>query len=413
MEQTKIDINHYNYLLPDNRIARYPNESRSGSKLLVYKPGEEIRHTVFAEIGRELKPGNLLVYNNTRVIHARLVFYKETGAQIEIFILTPRQPADYHEVFNQTCCCTWSCMVGNLKKWKNGTLQTTIKNGENSFVLKAKKSGTDEKTDQLITFTWDGGLSFAEILNLAGKIPIPPYLNRESEEIDTTRYQTIYSQFDGSVAAPTAGLHFTPQVFANLKSNGTSLAEITLHVGAGTFQPVKAINALDHKMHGEQIIISEELLKNLLLYKGRVIATGTTSLRALETLYWLGVKTLQAELPAHLGQWDWQALPQNFSFTESINGLLNYIGQNKLHSLSALTEIMIIPGYRFRIANALITNFHQPKSTLLLLVAAFVGDKWEHIYNYAMQNNFNFLSYGDSSLLYAPSPDHEQLQLNS
>jgi S-adenosylmethionine:tRNA ribosyltransferase-isomerase len=396
----KIDITYFDYLLPDHRIAKYPLYQRDSSKLLVSRPESGISQTVFSKISDELEPGSLVVYNNTRVIHARLNFTKDTGAHIEIFLLAPHLPADYQQILCETETCSWTCMVGNLKKWKEGSLKMTLNVTGVIINLVVTKSGMDEKNDLIVQFTWDKHLSFAEILNNCGKIPIPPYLNRESEEIDRTRYQTVYSQAEGSVAAPTAGLHFTTKVFDDFKKKNIETDSVTLHVGAGTFQPVKAENALEHRMHAEQIVVSKKLLENLLHHDGKIIATGTTTLRTLESLYWLGVKAIQGNKPEHLQQWEWQTIPDSYSLTESFEALNGYLQQNKLKELSALTEIMIIPGYRFKVSNALITNFHQPKSTLLLLISAFIGEKWKEIYDFALANDFRFLSYGDSSLLF-------------
>jgi S-adenosylmethionine:tRNA ribosyltransferase-isomerase len=375
----KIDITYFDYLLPDHRIAKYPLYQRDSSKLLVSRPESGISQTVFSKISDELEPGSLVVYNNTRVIHARLNFTKDTGAHIEIFLLAPHLPADYQQILCETETCSWTCMVGNLKKWKEGSLKMTLNVTGVIINLVVTKSGMDEKNDLIVQFTWDKHLSFAEILNNCGKIPIPPYLNRESEEIDRTRYQTVYSQAEGSVAAPTAGLHFTTKVFDDFKKKNIETDSVTLHVGAGTFQPVKAENALEHRMHAEQIVVSKKLLENLLHHDGKIIATGTTTLRTLESLYWLGVKAIQGNKPEHLQQWEWQTIPDSYSLTESFEALNGYLQQNKLKELSALTEIMIIPGYRFKVSNALITNFHQPKSTLLLLISAFIGEKWKEI----------------------------------
>jgi S-adenosylmethionine:tRNA ribosyltransferase-isomerase len=396
----KIDITDFDYPLPDHRIAKYPLYQRDSSKLLVSRPESGISQTVFSKISDELEPGSLVVYNNTRVIHARLNFTKDTGAGIEIFLLAPHLPADYQQILCETETCSWTCLVGNLKKWKDGALKMTINVTGVIINLEANKMGVDKKNDLIVQFSWDKHLSFAEILNNCGKIPIPPYLNRESEEIDRTRYQTVYSQAEGSVAAPTAGLHFTSKVFDDFNKKNIEIDSLTLHVGAGTFQPVKAENALEHKMHAEQIMVSKRLLENLLHHDDKIIATGTTTLRTLESLYWLGVKAIQGNKPEHLQQWEWQTLPDSYSLTESFDALNDYLQQNKLIELSALTEIMIIPGYRFKVSNALITNFHQPKSTLLLLISAFIGEKWKEIYDYALANDFRFLSYGDSSLLF-------------
>lgn len=399
LNTARIDISKFTYDLPDNRIAKYPVEKRDRSKLLLYKKGE-ISEFDFTHISEIVPANSSLFYNNTRVIHARIQFFKVTGARIEIFCLSPHEPSDYQIAFQETKTCTWICMVGNLKKWKTESLKAlfTINNVE--YTLTADKSGTDDKGNSLIKFTWTGGFSFAEVLNANGKIPIPPYLNRDTEEVDTRRYQTIYSQYDGSVAAPTAGLHFTPEVFEDLKRKKVKLQNVTLHVGAGTFQPVKTENAREHKMHGEQIIVDKRLLQNIIDNEGSIIATGTTTMRTLESIYWLGVKCSFGETPNHLMQWDWERLNKALSMEESIQLLIDYIEREGIESFSAVTEIMIVPGYQFRVVDILITNFHQPNSTLLLLIAAFIGEKWKDVYAFALENNFRFLSYGDSSILF-------------
>lgn len=395
----RIDISRYTYNLPDNRIAKYPSDKRDSSKLLFYRNGS-ISEQKFTDIPGILPEGSTLLYNNTRVIHARIQFYKKTGAKIEIFCLSPHAPSDYQLAFRETKSCTWNCMVGNLKKWKQEALETSFEVDNKQYILKANKAGTDEKGNQLITFEWTGGFSFAEVLNTTGKIPIPPYLNRETEAIDTNRYQTIYSQYDGSVAAPTAGLHFTPEVFKEIENKGIKLQNVTLHVGAGTFQPVKAEDAREHKMHGEQIIIDKALLETLNNSGGKIIATGTTTMRTLESIYWLGVKCSMGEDPTHLMQWDWESFNSNLTLKESIQCLIDYIESNNLESISAITEIMIVPGYKFKVVDILITNFHEPNSTLLLLIAAFIGEDWRKVYSFALENHFRFLSYGDSSVLF-------------
>ncbi len=398
MKRKQIDINDYSYNLPESKIAKYPNEKRDNSKLLIYN-AQDILHTQFNELPSILPPQGTIVYNNTRVIHARIKFHKKTGAKIEVFCLSPYAPSDYQVAFEQTGSVTWQCMVGNLKKWKDEKLEVDYTIDNTLFCLTAEKDGTDNKGNQLIKFTWNSNTSFAEVLNATGTIPIPPYLNRDSENIDTSRYQTIYSQFDGSVAAPTAGLHFTPLIFEQLTTKGIALKEVTLHVGAGTFQPVKAEDAREHKMHGEQIVVTKQFMADVINKPGKIIATGTTSMRTLESLYWLGVKTLNGESPVHLSQWEWEDLPKGVKLQDSFTALLTFMDSNELEFLSAVTEIMIVPGYDFKVVDMLITNFHQPKSTLLLLIAAFIGEKWKDVYNYALENDFRFLSYGDSSLL--------------
>ena len=400
MKNKAINISDFSYELPENRIAKYPLGQRDDSRLLVYKTKTGIRECTFSQIVDILTPGQLVVCNNTRVIHARIKFRKKTGAAIEIFCLNPIDPPNYEEAFLQTNNIIWSCMVGNLKKWKDEKLCLEVDINGKTTHLYAEKEGVSGKGQQLVKFSWDSGLSFAELLNATGKIPIPPYLKRESEYIDKTRYQTVYSQYDGSVAAPTAGLHFTKDVMDSMQQKSIPIAEVTLHVGAGTFQPVKTEDAREHRMHGEQIIVKKELIELLIAHDGNVVATGTTTMRTLESIYWLGVKIINGEDPLHLLQWDWERSWQPVTSVQSLEAVLTYMDNMDIDHIEAVTEIMIVPGYRFRIVSALITNFHQPGSTLLLLIAAFIGDKWEEVYQYALENGFRFLSYGDSSLLY-------------
>lgn len=394
-----IAIREYNYSLPNGRIARYPLERRDASKLLVYR-NARIEDTIFSKIDEFLPSGSCLFFNNTKVIHARLHFLKKTGARIEIFCLSPHQPAEYQLSFSQNSTCTWKCMVGNLKKWKSGPLVTENRIGNKLVKLTANKVGFDGNS-VLIKFEWNTGMSFGEILDHIGSIPIPPYLERESEEIDNERYQTIYSRNDGSVAAPTAGLHFTPEIVKKLKEKKIELHEITLHVGAGTFQPVKSQNAMDHSMHSEFFSVDRSFIEILANTNGPIVATGTTTLRTLESLYWLAVKSSVIMKPVFmLEQWEDKTLPGDIPTKEAFKNFAEILRQEGLNSYTASTGIMIVPGYQFRVIDALITNFHQPASTLLLLVAAFIGDDWKKVYDHALQNNFRFLSYGDSSLLW-------------
>ncbi|MBN1182088.1 MAG: S-adenosylmethionine:tRNA ribosyltransferase-isomerase [Bacteroidales bacterium] len=394
-----IKIKDYSYALPENRIAKYPLEKRDESKLLLYAPEKEITHTVFHDITKQLPEKSLLVYNNTRVIHARLKFRKKTGASVEIFCLSPYLPVDYQQALSSTEKCQWECLVGNMKKWKDEDLELTITINNLPVTLLAHKTEASQKNNPVIEFSWDKDFSFAELLQNCGTIPIPPYLNRESEESDSTRYQTIYSELDGSVAAPTAGLHFTTEVLNKLTQRNINAEELTLHVGAGTFIPVKADNAREHQMHGERIFITRKLLQKIITSEGPIVATGTTSLRTLESLYWIGVKSKLKMNINCLNQWDWENTPSEFSVEEALNELLIKMDAEQTDEISATTEIMIVPGYEFKIVKGLITNFHQPQSTLLLLIAAFVGERWKEIYSYALENDFRFLSYGDSSLL--------------
>jgi S-adenosylmethionine:tRNA ribosyltransferase-isomerase len=397
-----LQISGYDYPLPDERIAKYPLAERDSSKLLVYRNGE-ISETRFTALRQLLTPGHLLVFNNTKVIPARLKFQKTTGANIEIFCLEPIDPADYQTAF-QSGACTWKCIVGNLKKWKESSLVKTIETNGHTIHLTASKTA-DLQTYQHIRFTWDDeSLSFSDVIELAGVTPIPPYLNRDTEEIDRDRYQTVYSRIKGSVAAPTAGLHFTDRLLDQLQDSGTSLAELTLHVGAGTFKPVQTDNIGDHEMHTEFFRVSSGTLKSLMEHHGKIVSVGTTTLRTLESLYWLGIKIHQGmfgnESILHLGQWEAYELEGTLSYSEAIGVVLAYLDSNHLHELFAYTQIIIAPGYMVRSIKALITNFHQPKSTLLLLVSAITGNDWKKIYTYALNNNFRFLSYGDSSILF-------------
>ncbi len=399
MSVEKIAINDYDYALPEERIAKYPLPKRDESKLLIYK-NNGIDESIFRNLPEFIPPESQLYVNDTRVIHARLKFKKLTGAKIELFCLTPFEPVDYQISFSQTKTCTWICMVGNLKKWKNEILQLDFVSNSVKYSLKAEKVDL-AGGHAIVRFKWDGDLSFGEVLDSLGKIPIPPYLNRESETIDDSRYQTIYSDIKGSVAAPTAGLHITQDVISKLKKKNIVPQTITLHVGAGTFQPVKTDNALKHAMHSEVFSVSMQTLTNLAESNTPVIATGTTTLRTLESLYWLGVKSIEAQkLCFKLEQWDHKTLPDNLSSKEVFKKLVEILKQENIKNFNAETAIMIVPSYNFKLVDGLITNFHQPSSTLLLLVAAFIGDNWKDVYDYAMKNNFRFLSYGDSSILW-------------
>ncbi len=406
MQVKEIKIDDYSYNLPNHRIAKYPANERDQSKLLYYKSGE-ISTKHFGEIHSLLSPETLLVMNNTKVIHARLVFYKTTGARIEVFCLEPLMPADYSQNFQQTERCIWKCAIGNLKRWKSGILQMNFSVNNINFILQAKQLNNDGRSYN-VEFSWkaiDNELiekpSFVQVLEITGKIPIPPYLNREAEECDTNSYQTVYSKSKGSVAAPTAGLHFTDSVFNSLKNNNIACEEITLHVGAGTFVPVKCEQIGDHPMHTEHFSVSKKCLTKIIAHLGKITAVGTTSVRTLESLFWLSIK-LQKQLHSaelHIAQWEVYNLEGSQNVNTALNWLLQYMEKNNMTELRASTAIIIVPSYSFRVVNSIITNFHQPKSTLLLLIAAFVGNSWKDIYNYALQNDFRFLSYGDSSLL--------------
>ena len=393
-----IRIELYDYQLPDERIAKYPLEQRDKSKLLIYNKGN-ISSNTFSEIDYYIPENSTLVFNNTKVIQARLKFYKETGAQIEIFCLEPIEPSDYALAFEQTEKVTWKCIVGNLKKWKTEDLKSRIRIKDSEIEIVATKKGAVGNT-QIIEFKWNNNLvSFSEILENVGVTPIPPYLNRESENIDKERYQTVYSKFKGSVAAPTAGLHFTKAVLEKLQKKEIKLSEITLHVGAGTFTPVKSETVNEHEMHTEHFVVKKETIQQLLDAE-RIVAVGTTSVRTIESLYWIGVKLIfQNKLDTHITQWEPYNLKTDIIKEEALQALFNYMNQNDLKQIEASTQIMIVPGYDFKMIDLLITNFHQPKSTLLLLIAAFIGDDWKNVYRYALENGFRFLSYGDSSVL--------------
>lgn len=397
--ERKINISDYTYELPTGRIAKYPLPGRDESKLLVYK-NNSITESKFSEINNFIPADSRLIFNTTRVIHARLAFQKNTGAIIEVFCLAPHAPLDYQLSFSQMHTCTWNCMVGNLKKWKSGKLKLTTEISGKKIILEAERIAHEEK-NILIRFSWKHEISFGELLDNLGTIPIPPYLRRSSEDIDNTRYQTIYSKQEGSVAAPTAGLHFTDAVFKSLQKKNISLRELTLHVGAGTFQPVKTENALEHKMHREFFSVSLDLIRSLAEDQHSVISTGTTTLRTLESLYWLGLKSISTnQVQTNLDQWEYLDLKGNYSRYKLFSAFSELLENNNVDEFHAETQIMIVPGYQFKVADALITNYHQPGSTLLLLVAAFIGEDWKKVYEYAINNNFRFLSYGDSSILW-------------
>lgn len=406
-------IEDYDYPLPDERIAKYPLATRDSSKLLVYKDGT-IGESVFSRITDFLPEKSLLVCNNTRVIHARIVFYKSTGARIEVFCLEPVDPSDYVLSLSSTISCEWKCMIGNSKKWKEGKLEHVFSSQGNSVTFSAEKMEGPDNTHQ-IRFSWDNpDYSFSEIIEQIGELPIPPYLRRNTEESDELTYQTVYSKIEGSVAAPTAGLHFTDTVFQKLKDKNISIEELTLHVGAGTFQPVKTNDVAQHIMHTETIAVSIETVRQIRQNLGRIFAVGTTSVRTLESLYYIGLSNLSSLKAIEKGQhtdlikvtqWEPYIERQSeVSTRQALQNISDYLEENQLDTLHAETQILIKPGFRFRIVEGMITNFHQPKSTLLLLVSAFVGKDWKKIYDYALENDFRFLSYGDSSLLMKSGP---------
>ena len=414
-----IRISDYNYPLPDDRIAKFPLPQRDHSKLLVYRHGE-VTDDQFYHLPDYLPKGALMVFNNTKVIQARMHFRKlnangePLGALIEVFLLEPAEPADYELMFQTQGRCAWYCLIGNLKKWKEGALQRTVTINGNEVTVTATR-GPQKGTSHLVTFTWESGLpspftlhpspSFAELIDVMGELPIPPYLNRETQESDKTTYQTVYSKIKGSVAAPTAGLHFTPDVLSALDSHGIDREELTLHVGAGTFKPVKCEDVSDHEMHTEYIAVRRQTVEKLLAHDCQAIAVGTTSVRTLESLYWMGLKLLRnphlTEDELHVSQWEpYNSLhPSPFTLHHSLQALLAWYDDNGVDVLHSSTQIIIAPGYDYKIVKMLVTNFHQPQSTLLLLVSAFVHGDWRRIYDYALAHDFRFLSYGDSSLL--------------
>ncbi|MCL3781456.1 S-adenosylmethionine:tRNA ribosyltransferase-isomerase [Prolixibacteraceae bacterium JC049] len=401
IEQVKqIEIAEYNYSLPDERIAQYPLEQRDASKLLVWEKGN-IRDERFVELGNHIPADSLLIFNNTKVIQARLHFQKSTGAKIEIFCLDPVQPTDYALNFAQRTECTWKCIVGNSKKWKSGLLSKPLTIDGKQVTLNAERLEANPG-ESIIRFSWDGEVSFSEVIEAAGIIPIPPYLNRDTEQSDLERYQTVFSKIKGSVAAPTAGLHFTEKVFETFEAKNIRRAEVTLHVGAGTFKPVKSDTIDGHDMHTEHILVKRQLIETLLKQEAPIIAVGTTSIRTIESLFWMGVKTMQnpdidpTEL--HITQWTPYLQPCKVTKNDALSALLSYMDKHQLDIIDSSTQIIIAPGYTFRVMSGMITNFHQPQSTLLLLISAFLGDEWKTIYQHALANEYRFLSYGDSNL---------------
>lgn len=402
LEKVKqISIKDFTYDLPDERIAKFPVDPRDSSQLLLYRNGE-ISRSQFRHLPDFLPENSLLVYNNTKVIRARMFFRKETGAQIEIFCLEPLAPADYAQNFQAQGSCEWLCLVGNLKKWKGGQLSRRLMVDGREVVFSAEHVGVEDKA-QRIRFSWTPAeVRFGDLLEEAGQIPIPPYLNRESQQSDEHSYQTVYSRIEGSVAAPTAGLHFTPAVLQNIDEKQIKRQEVTLHVSASTFQPVKSEQMDGHPMHLEFISADEALIRDLMTYEGRITAVGTTSVRTLESLYWFGVHLLEtkfAESAWTLDQWYPYQSHSEYSMQEALQAILDDLQQRGESVFTASTRLLIAPGYTFRVVSDIITNFHQPQSTLLLLVSAYVGEDWRKIYDYALQNDFRFLSYGDSSLL--------------
>ena len=396
----EIHIEDYNYGLDDSRIAKYPLPERDATKLLHYKKGtvEELR---FRDLPDLLESDTLMVFNDTKVVPARLHFQKESGAHIEIFCLEPVAPSEYNLSFAATESCSWKCVIGNAKKWKNDLLSLYNPASDpilEELSLKAELLSREGQTG-VVRFVWNGSYPFSRVLEQAGTVPIPPYLNRESEELDTQRYQTVYAHIRGSVAAPTAGLHFTEEVLDRLRQKGIEMETVCLHVGAGTFFPVKSSLVSEHPMHREPFVVSRDLIARLARKNGPLLAVGTTSVRTLESLYYIGVSCLEKGAPEDVEQWAPYTREYSYSTREALGAIVKYLDSKGLKALVAGTRIIIVPGFRFRLVDKLVTNFHQPESTLILLVSAFVNGDWRTIYDFALKNNFRFLSYGDSSLL--------------
>lgn len=403
-QETKhIRIKDFNYELPNERIAKHPLKDRDQCKLLVYKQGE-ISNTVFNTLPTYLPEGALMIFNNTKVIQARLHFRKETGAKIEIFCLEPAEPTDYALNFAANRKCSWYCLVGNSSKWKEGALKRDFHVKGRTVEVSAVRKGPHGAASFEVEFSWDDAdVTFADLLDAIGEIPIPPYLNRQSEESDKTDYQTVYSKINGSVACPTAGLHFTDEVLADLDRHGIDREEVTLHVGAGTFKPVKSEEIEGHEMHSEYIVVHRHTIEKLIAHGGKAIAVGTTSVRTLESLYYIGVKLAgnpeATEEQLHIDQWMPYDHDYKLTVVEALQNILDYLNRNHTEALHTSTQIIIAPGYDYKIVKIMVTNFHQPQSTLLLLVSAFVKGDWRRIYDYALAHDFRFLSYGDACLL--------------
>ena len=396
-----IRIEDYNYELPDEKIAKYPLSKRDASKLLHYESGN-VDQKLFSDISSLIPEGSLMVFNDTKVVPARLHFQRETGAHIEIFCLEPVLPEEYVSMFAVTDRCRWKCIVGNVKRWKNDTL--TLYNPDNDPAISSMGLKADlilrEGETSVVEFSWADGAPFSKVLEVCGSVPIPPYLNRDTEDIDLERYQTLYARYRGSVAAPTAGLHFTEEVLDKIRERNVSLETVCLHVGAGTFLPVKSSLVSEHTMHREPFVVTLDFLEKLLARAGKVVAVGTTSVRTLESLYYIGVKCIENGVPSDVDQWDPYVRNYDYSLEDSLKALVEYLKVNSLKELQLGTRIIIVPGYIFKVVDVLVTNFHQPQSTLLLLISAFVKGDWKKIYDYALTNDFRFLSYGDSSILF-------------
>lgn len=401
--EPKIKIEDFSYNLPDEKIAKFPLSERDASRILIYRDGV-ISESKFSNLAEIVPNDSLIVFNNTKVVPARLIFKKESGAKIEIFCLEPHKPAEYVNSFSTIKECSWVAVVGNAKRWKSGIIKLDNFNSIEAANLNLTAECIDKSENSyIIKFKWDGGVSFSEVLDICGKIPIPPYLHRESQESDKERYQTLYAKERGSVAAPTAGLHFTNEVLNKLKHSNILTDEICLHVGAGTFIPVKSNEISDHKMHSEPFSVSLNFVKNLytkLVENKSIVAVGTTSVRTIESLYYLGLQIIMNGFPKDVSQWEPYSTDEKYSAEDALKALISWMESINLQNLERRTEIIIVPGYNFKFVNVLITNFHQPQSTLLLLISSFTGDKWRDIYKYALGNDFRFLSYGDSSIIF-------------
>ena len=394
-----IKIQDFDYALPDGRIAKYPLPQRDSSKLLLYRDGK-CTDRLFSDLPSLLPDGALMVFNDTKVVPARLFFKRDSGAHIVIFCLQPHSPAEYVSAFAATSSCSWKCVIGNVKRWKDDLLSYDTTDPELSAVnLKARLIDREERTGT-VEFSWDGGAPFSQVLDMCGRVPIPPYLGRDTEAIDLERYQTTYAHIRGSVAAPTAGLHFTPKTLSDIAARGIEMQNVCLHVGAGTFLPVKSEKVADHPMHREPFVVSRDLLAKLAAGGRPVVAVGTTSIRTLESLYYAGACCIENGEPQDVSQWTPYEREWQYTTAEALAALVDYLDSKGLQELKIGTRIIIVPGFRFRIADALVTNFHQPQSTLLLLVSAFVGGDWRTIYDHALAGSYRFLSYGDSSLLF-------------
>lgn len=397
----EIHIEEYNYPLPEERIAKYPLATRDSSKLLKYQDSNVTDHK-FTSLPEILEEGSMMVFNDTKVVPARLHFQRSTGAHIEIFCLEPVLPEEYVSMFAVTDRCRWKCIVGNVKRWKKDTLHLYNPDSETVVSEMGLKADLIERQGEtsIVEFTWDDGAPFSRVLEVCGSIPIPPYLNRGTEDIDLERYQTLYARFRGSVAAPTAGLHFTENVLEAIRQKNIDIQTVCLHVGAGTFLPVKSSLVSEHTMHREPFVVTLDFLKKLVEKQGKLIAVGTTSVRTLESIYYIGVKCIETGRPADVDQWDPYTRTYGYTVQEAVQALISFLEANSLKELQLGTRIIIVPGYEFKVVDVLVTNFHQPQSTLLLLISAFVKGDWKKIYNFALDNEFRFLSYGDSSVLF-------------